>query len=97
MFTVEQINAYKKKLHSKVHWMLIYKEADDYQYFNQYCENLIQYINSLNEIVGHDPNVIELMVLVQMAYDETLKENYSFKSFRKCVLEAHQVVDKLWG
>lgn len=96
-FTDEQLKSYSKKLHSKVHWLLIYKENQTFSGFNEYCEYLLKYINSLNKIVGDNSKIVDLMVMVQMAYSEASSDEFDFKSFRRYVLDAHKIIDELWG
>lgn len=95
VFNCAQIDDLKKKLHSKIHWLLIYKEADDCQFFKEYFDNLIKYIYALNSIFNKNATIIELLTTLQIAYDETLREDFTFKNYRKYVLDAHNIVDKL--
>lgn len=95
-FSDEQITKYKKKLHSKIHWLLIYKEADDYEYFNNYFINLMREINSLGSVFNNQEEVIELLVTLQSAFEESLKKDCNFKLYRKLILDAHSLVDKMF-
>lgn len=92
-FTEEQFTEFKKKLHSKIHWMLIYYENDEYdnEYLKNYFEGLMKYINGVNDILNNSPVVIELMTTLQMAFNEF----NDAKSYRKYVLSAHNIVDRL--
>ena len=94
-FSEAQLNEFKKKLHSKIHWLLIYKEADDCQYFEEYFETLMKYIGSLNVVFGYNSMIIELLTTLQMAYDESKRQDFNFKTYRKYVLDAHNIVDKI--
>lgn len=89
------LNDYKKKLHSKIHWLLIYKESDDCLYFKDYFNSLLRYINALNNVLDKNAIIMDLLVTLQMAYDESNKKDYSYKTYRKYVLDAHNIVDKL--
>lgn len=92
-FTEEQFMEFKKKLHSKIHWMLIYYENDEYdnEYLKNYFEGLMKYINGVNDILNNSPVVIELMATLQMAFNEF----NDIKAYRKYVLSAHNIVDRL--
>ena len=92
-FTEEQFMEFKKKLHSKIHWMLIYYENDEYdnEYLKNYFEGLMKYINGVNDILNNSPVVIELMTTLQMAFNEF----NDTKAYRKYVLSAHNIVDRL--
>lgn len=95
-FTEEQFAEYKTKLHSKVHWLLVYKEenyAEDVllNYFN----SVMSYIGSLNEVFEYNPLVIDLLVTLQVSLDELSKQDFCFKVYRKNILEAHNIIDRL--
>lgn len=94
-FSYSQINEYKKRLHSKIHWLLIYKETEDCDCFDEYFDNLMNYIVALNKVFNQNPMVIELLVILQMAYDESKKDNFNFKTYRKYILDSHNIVDKI--
>lgn len=89
------IDDYKKKLHSKIHWLLIYKENNDYECLMDYFNSLMKYVNALCEICNKNSVIIDLIVTLQMAYDEIQDDNYDYKTYRKYVLDAHNIVDKL--
>ena len=95
-FTEKQFAEYKTKLHSKVHWLLVYKEenyAEDVllNYFN----SVMSYIGSLNEVFEYNPLVIDLLVTLQVSLDELSKQDFCFKFYRKNILEAHNIIDRL--
>ena len=95
-FTEKQFAEYKTKLHSKVHWLLVYKEenyAEDVllNYFN----SVMSYIGSLNEVFEYNPLVIDLLVTLQVSLDELSKQDFCFKVYRKNILEAHNIIDRL--
>ena len=93
-FSKDQIAAYKKKLHNKIHWLLIYKE-NDCDGLEEYTVSLLHYINSLNEIFNYDDEIIELMINIQQALDELTCQDFDFKRYRKYILDAHALVDKI--
>lgn len=94
-FSITQIEEYKKKLHSKIHWLLIYKESGDDESINTYFENLMRYVSSLNIVFDDNPLIIELLTNLQMAFDENTKSNCNFKIYRKYILDSHNIIDKL--
>lgn len=94
-FSHEQLEEFKKKIHSKIHWLLIYKEDYICKDFDSYFNDVMKYISSLNKIFNENPMIIELLVTLQMAYDDTLESNFVFKKYRKHILDAHMIVDKL--
>lgn len=94
-FTEEQFEEFKKRLHSKVHWLLVYREADDCDFLDEYFENLLRYINGLNDLLNNNANIIDLLVVLETARGESLKRNCNAKVFRKNVLDAHNIIDRL--
>ena len=53
--TQEQLNDFKKKLHGKIHWLLIYKEVDDFTVdFDAYYTELMNYIGSAGEVLRQE-------------------------------------------
>ena len=94
--TQEQLDDFKKKLHSKVHWLLIYKESDEFNVnYDAYYTELMRYIGKAGEVLRQDSIALEILSELSMAYDETTKDNFDYKKYRRYVLEAHNLVDKL--
>lgn len=93
-FTNEQFEKFKEKLHSKIHWLLVYKE-DKCDFLSDYFETTMQYIGGLNEILEHNSLIIDLLVTLQVALDESKKSNCNFKIYRKNILEAHNIIERL--
>ena len=94
-FTDDQFKEFAKRLHSKIHWLLVYKEADDCDFFSSYFDGVMQYVGGLNEILEHNALIIDLLVTLQVALDESKKKDCDFKVFRKNILEAHNIIDRL--
>ena len=92
-FSHEQINSEKKSLHSKIHWLLIYKE-EEYPMLDMYFSNLIDYLCSLNYVLSEPPELVSLVVLLNQARSENQKgEQCNFKKYRKLILDAHSLLD----
>lgn len=95
-----QLLNYRDKLHSKIFWLLIYKDPktiDDYSYvdFDKYFRSLMKEINGLNDILMQPPKLIEMMSLLQAAYNETVAEKFNYRAYRKFILDAHNVLDEI--
>ena len=91
-----QLSEYKTKLHNKMFWLLLYKDPktkDKYDYvdFDKYFVSLMKEIHGLNTILLDRPEIVELLSMLQAAYEDA--DNYSV--YRKFVLDAHAVLDKL--
>lgn len=95
-----QLSDYREKLHSKMHWLLIYRDPktiDDYSYvdFDKYFKSLMKEINGLNDILMQPPKLVEMMSLLQAAYNETTFDSFNYKTYRKFILDAHNVLDEI--
>lgn len=96
-FTDNQFDTYKKELHNSNHWLLIY--CEDKKYIDvdvdEYFESFMSRISSLNELLNESPVLVSLLVTLQEAKDEYDKEDFSWKKYRKLILDAHSLIDKL--
>ena len=94
--TKEQLNDFKNRLHSKIHWLLIYKESDEFDVnYDAYYTELMNYIGKAGEVLRQDAIVLEILTELSMAYGETVKDEFNHKRYRHYVLEAHNLVDCL--
>ena len=93
-FTDEQIKQFAKQLHSKVHWLLVYKESGKCSFYDNYFKDTMKYFNSLYTVLGDNPAVMDILVVLQTAYDEVKSKDFEFSTFRKYILEAHNIIDK---
>ena len=99
-FGSEQLIAYREKLHKKLFWLLLYKDPktkDEYNYvdFDKYFNGLMGEIDGLNEVLRQPPELVEMMSILQAAYNESTSQNFNYREYRKRVLDAHSVLDKL--
>ena len=90
----EQFDDYKKRIHSWVHWLLIYAERQDPN-LNTYFENLQYKFDGLNELINYPTQLMEVMNLIESAKIEYNKENYSHKKYRKIILDIHELIDNI--
>lgn len=99
-FSEEQMEQYKKQLHSKMFWMLLYKDpktSEKYSEvnFDKYFYNLMREIDGLNILLGYPSEIVGIMSMLEAAHKESLKENFDYSVYRKIVLDAHNLVDKI--
>lgn len=99
-YSDEQVENYKKKLHKKMFWLILYKDPQTKsEYpdvdFDRYFKSLMKEINGLNDLFGRPPEIIEIMALLQAAYTETQRDIFSYSAYRKFVLDAHALVDQI--
>ena len=89
-----QFEDYKKRLHSKVHWLLIYAE-EKYDKLDEYFPKLQLFLNGLNEMINYPTQLVEIMNLVESARIEYNKEEYNFRIYRKMILDIHELIDQI--
>lgn len=98
-FTETQIDEYKKKLHKKIHWLLLYKDPniqrDEEVNFQQYYFWLMKSISGANSLLRYPNEMVELLSVLQEARKESYKEDFDFGIFRKLILDAHSIVDRI--
>lgn len=90
----EQFNEYKKKIHSWVHWLLIYAENSDPN-LNSYFDKIQYKLDGLNELINYPTQLVEIMNLIESAKIEYNKSNYSHKTYRKIILDIHELIDNI--
>ncbi len=101
-FNEKQLDEYRERLHKKMFWLLLYKDPEtkdayDYVDFGKYFMFLMKELKGLNELLNHPPYLIETMSTLQAAYDESMSEPFDYGSYRKLVLDAHNILDKVFG
>ena len=99
-FPEAQIQAYKKYLHSKIHWMLIYRDpafGTQYEYVNvpKYIQSIQSQLDGLNELLSDVPEIIVLMSLIEEAKKECESLSFDYSVYRRLLLDAHSVIDEL--
>ena len=99
-FAPSQIADFKKSLRSSIFFVLLcvdpdtanqHKEVD----VNKLFDNLLRKVNSYNELVMCQKEVVELMTLLQSAKDEYNKPQFDFSICRKLILDAGSEVLKI--
>ncbi len=99
-FSPSQIAAFKKSLRSSIFFVLLcvdpetseqHKEID----VNKLFDNLLRKVNSYNELLMCQKEVVELMTLLQAAKDEYNKPEFDFLTCRKLILDAGSEVLKI--
>lgn len=90
----EQFEEYKKKIHSWVHWLLIYAENQDPN-LNAYFDKVQYKLDGLNELISHPTQLVEIMNLIESAKIEYNKKDYSHKTYRKIILDIHELIDNI--
>ena len=94
--SIEQLADFKKWLHSKIHWLLVYKESEDFDVnLNDYFLEVMRLIGSAGEVLKQDSISLQILTLLNRAKTEASSEDYSHERYRHYILEAHNLVDRL--
>lgn len=99
-FTKNQVFNYVKKIHSMIHWMLIYKDpcfGEKYSHvsFDIYFDSVMSQISGFGYLIGNPPVIVNILSTLESAYLESKKETYDYKKFRKLILDAQTLVDRI--
>ena len=99
-FTQHQIIEQKKILHSMIFWLLLYKDPKTsykfkYVDFDKYFNSLMSRISGFGELIFNPPEIVSLLSILEGAYLETQKDFFDFLIYRKLILDAHSLVDKI--
>ena len=94
--TANQLTDFKRKLHSKIHWLLVYKEQHQFDVnFDAYFTEVMNYIGSAGEVLRQDSVALQILTVLKEAYGETIKDEFNHSIYRRYVLEAHNLVERL--
>lgn len=99
-FEDTQFEEYINQLHKKLFFLLLYKDPktqDDFidVDFDAYFKKIMVEIDAFNKILQYPKPIVELVVTLQEAYDEQKSEGYDWKIYRKHILDAHGLIDRL--
>ncbi len=92
--TSQQFHDYKDRLHSLIHWLLIYAENNS-PILNDYFVKVQYKLNGLNELINYPSELVEIMNLVESAKLEYMKNDFNFTLYRKMILDIHDLIDKI--
>ncbi len=98
-FKDSQFEKYKKQLHTKLFWLLLYKDPATKDNFNidyeKYFINLMKKIDGLNAILSYPVEIVSIMTILQAALNETRNNHFDYQSYRKLILDAQHEIDKI--
>lgn len=102
-FSNKQILEVAHIMHSDIHKLLLYKDKyftekifDNDEDFIAYFENLLFKFGGLNSILGEPDLMIVLMSTLKAAYNETQKESFNYRLFRKAILDSHGYIKAMF-
>ncbi len=92
----KQKSDYAQALHRDLHWLLIYKE-NGYEKLDVYFSSILFKLGGLNSLLHHPNEMIELLSLLEAARMECDKSDCDFRAYRKAILDAQSLIDKIFG
>lgn len=101
-FSEEQFDKWITSLHKKIFQLLLYKDpktCDKYKNvnFDKYYESLVDNLNAMNELLSHSEVIVEVITNLEAAFLETKQEDFLYVKYRKYILDAQSLVDKIKG
>ena len=99
-FDPDQFKSFREKLHREIHWTLLYKDpntCEQYSHvdFPKFFKGLMRRINGLSSLLFYPPEIVGIMSNLEAAFLETEKPEFDFGAYRKLILDAHALLDKL--
>lgn len=96
----DTLEKYKDKLHSKIFWLLLYKDPktkDEFTYvdYDKYFVGLMKELTGFADILQDPSQMVELLSVLQAAYNESKQTPFDYKEYRKFVLDAHAILDRM--
>lgn len=95
-FSDEQIKNAAHLMHKNIHRLLLYKDnlvtdkifnSDDE--FKKYFEDILFKFGGFNTLLGYPNEMLLLISTLQAAYDLIDSPKYSYRIFRKAILDSH--------
>lgn len=91
--TNNQVEQTKKKMRNQIFFLLLIvdkKTKDDYENINveEAFDNILTNFSGINELLLHPQEMVEIMSLLEAALLEYRKEDFSYKRYRKLILDA---------
>lgn len=94
-YSTEQMEHYKTRVHSWIHWLLIYEEEKN-PILESYFSKLQNKLEGLNSLLNYPTELVEIMNLVESASIEYSNQStHNHKTYRKMIFDIHELVDRL--
>lgn len=99
-FSPEQLDEYRGRLHDKLFWLLLYKDPktkDEFTDvdFDLYFDRLMKEICGLSDLLFHPSCIVEMLSVLEAAHTEASDPDFNYMTYRKFVLDAHTLLDKM--
>lgn len=88
-----ELEDYRERLHSLIHWLLIYQEEAN-PCLVQYFEKVQAKLAGLSSLLCEHSWCIELMVIVEAARVLLEDSNFNHRLYKKFIFDAHELIDR---
>lgn len=92
----EDFREYKKRIHSMVHWLLVYADEDN-PCLQEYFIKVQTKLAGLSSLLPDNSVIVELMVVVESAKLLMEDKDFNRKLYRKLIFDGHDLVERLFG
>ena len=99
-FDVTQFNKYKERMRKKIFWLIIYTDSDTNEPYKDvdvksYHRHIMEQISGLSSLLFHSSKIVDILCALETALSILEKEEFDFQSYRKLVLDAGAMMDRL--
>lgn len=101
-FSDKQMKSTENYMHNNIHKLLLYKDQliedkifTSDEEFKEYFENVLFKFGGLNTLLGCPDEMVILISTLQAAYDLVDSPKYTYKLFRKAILDSHGYIKKI--
>lgn len=95
MMSQSQLDHIKKRIHSLIHWLLIYAENEEYDVLNDYFNIVQSKLNGFNSVLNYPDSLGEIVVLVESAKKIDVKNKENYHLYRKIILDIHDLIEEI--
>lgn len=99
-FDVTQFNKYKDRMKKKIFWLIIYTDPETNEPYKNvdvttYHKHIMEQISGLSSLLFHSSKIVDILCTLETAFSILNKEKFDFQSYRKLVLDAGAMMDRL--
>ena len=102
-FTDKQINEAVRAMHSDIHKLLLYKDKtieekifEDDEAFLVFFENVMFKLGGTKTLFNDNGLMVTLMATLQGAMDNFKSDHFSYKKFRRAILDSHGHIKQMF-
>lgn len=99
-FSIMQFNKYKNRMRKKIFWLIIYTDPETNEPYKDvdvitYHKHIMEQISGLSSLLFYSSKIVDILCTLEIALSVLEKEEFDFQSYRKLVLDAGAMIDRL--